>query len=372
MPKRATVLDAAIEKPLLGLHQAMDIAALWRSVQRLIEAAIPGSFLGLTLQHNPISPMIAKWTRQIPNGSFNSKPLENYFGVHPHSKFVRASDVFPIRNKLIKSDFYRQYMAPQKCLYAIGLFFWRGPRLICVIAIMRTAKQGDFTERQTSLLRRLYPQFQAVLRRLRLSEREHSSRMAFEGFLSRLPLPTILLRWNLQLAYQNQAARDFCELWEKGPAIAPLMKSSAPFPIEILGRCQAIKRQWKRSSRLNMPHPGVRQEILHHPKWPYLRATLSLKQISSAGVARPFFLVECEDLRRHTQALSEHSGTRLPHLARLTKREQQVTRLVCDGRSNQEIADDAGMSLATVKKHLYVIFRKLEVSSRSRLMALMQ
>ena len=53
-------------------------------------------------------------------------------------------------------------------------------------------------------------------------------------------------------------------------------------------------------------------------------------------------------------------------------REQQLARLVCDGRSNQEIADDAGLSLQMVKKHLYAIFRKLEVTSRNQLMALMQ
>jgi DNA-binding CsgD family transcriptional regulator len=45
---------------------------------------------------------------------------------------------------------------------------------------------------------------------------------------------------------------------------------------------------------------------------------------------------------------------------------------VCDGRSNQEIADKSGLSLETVKKHLHSIFNKLEVPSRSRLMALMR
>jgi DNA-binding NarL/FixJ family response regulator len=46
--------------------------------------------------------------------------------------------------------------------------------------------------------------------------------------------------------------------------------------------------------------------------------------------------------------------------------------LVCDGRSNQEIADESGLSLETVKKHLHSIFSKLEVPSRSRLMTLMR
>ena len=62
----------------------------------------------------------------------------------------------------------------------------------------------------------------------------------------------------------------------------------------------------------------------------------------------------------------------LSHLVRLTRREQNLARLVCDGRSNQEIADESGLSLETVKKHLHSIFQKLEVPSRSRLITLMR
>jgi DNA-binding CsgD family transcriptional regulator len=44
---------------------------------------------------------------------------------------------------------------------------------------------------------------------------------------------------------------------------------------------------------------------------------------------------------------------------------------VCNGQSNKEIADTAHLSVAMVKKHLHAVFRKLEVPSRSRLVALM-
>jgi len=366
-----TINDPAVEKSLLNLHAAVHVESFWKAAQRVIEAAIPGSFIGLTLQHNPIFPMIAKWSRPIPDGLFDFRPLELYLRGHPHSKFVQASDVFPNRRKLMKSDFYRQYMAPQKCLYTTGLFFWKQQRLICVIVIMRTAKQGELNLAQMDLLRHLYPQFQTALRRLGSLEREHSARMAFEQFLRRLPLPTILLRWNLKLVYQNQAAREFCALWDKGPEMARLMKVNAPPPSEILDACRALKKRWQQSPHLNVPLSTGRQDVVHHPSRGYLRATLSLKQLSSTGIARPHFLIECEDLHRR-QIQPELRGPRLPHLARLTGCEQQVTRLVCDGRSNQEIADDAALSLAMVKKHLHAIFRKLEVNSRSRLMALMR
>ena len=369
--KRQIIIDPAVEKSLLNLHAAIHVESFWKAVQRVIEATIPGSVMGLTLLHNPIFPMIAKWTRPIPDSLFDFKPLENYLNAHPRSKLVQASDVFPDRSKLMKSGFYRQYMAPQKCMYATGLFFWKQQRLICVIVIMRTEKQGELNLAQMDLLRHLYPQFQTALRRLGSLEREHSARMAFEQFLRRLPLPTILLRWNLKLVYQNQAAREFCALWDKGPEMARLMKVNAPPPSEILDACRALKKRWQQSPHLNVPLSTGSQDVVHHPSRGYLRAILSLKQLSSTGIARPHFLIECEDLHRR-QIQPELRGPRLPHLARLTGREQQVTRLVCDGRSNQEIADDAALSLAMVKKHLHAIFRKLEVNSRSRLMALMR
>src|SRR6266566_1497414 len=100
-------------------------------------------------------------------------------------------------------------------------------------------------------------------------------------------------------------------------------------------------------------------ETVRHPTRRDLRATISLKQIGSAAFARPHFLVEFESFQARAATGYQISSASLSHL-------------VCDGRSNQEIADEAGLSLETVKRHLHSIFCKLEVSSRSRLMALMR
>src|SRR5207302_5831469 len=131
---------------------------------------------------------------------------------------------------------------------------------------------------QMNLLRRLYPQFHTALRRLSLLEREHFARKAFEQFLRRLPLPTMLLRWNLRLVYQNQAAREFCALWEKGPKMARLLKANAPLPSEILDGCRVLRKKWQQLTHLEMPFSADKQEVIHHPKQLHLRATISLKQ----------------------------------------------------------------------------------------------
>src|SRR5256886_13969733 len=370
--KREAVIDPSLEKTLLSLHAAMNLGSFWKAIQQLLAGAIPNRLIGLMLQPNPILPMIARWTSPMPDGFFTAEPLKSYIAAQPRQRFARISDLFSNRSSLVRSAFYRRYMAPQKCAHGVCLLFWQGHRLISVIAIMRTATQGDLSLAEMNLLRQLYPQFLTALCRLRSLEREHSVRMDLEEFLSRLPLPTIVLRWNLKPIYQNRAARDFCAVWEKGPEEAQLTKATSPIPSEILDRCRLLKQQWSDAQprTLSGPQTGFKEERVHHPRSPHLRATLHLKQLSSAGVTRPHFLIECEDLRR-----ALHGGparSRLPHLARLTRREQEVARLVCEGRSNQEIADDAGLSLPTVKKHVHGIFRKLEVTSRSRLMTLMR
>jgi DNA-binding NarL/FixJ family response regulator len=51
--------------------------------------------------------------------------------------------------------------------------------------------------------------------------------------------------------------------------------------------------------------------------------------------------------------------------ARLTAREMEVLRLVAQGRSNAEIAEQLVISLLTVKAHMRSLYNKLGISSRS-------
>ena len=262
-------------------------------------------------------------------------------------------------------------MMPINGRCAIGLFFWDVRRLLAAIIVVRSVQQGELSRCEMRLVRHLHPQFQTALGRLRLLERERAERVAFEQFMRRVPLPTALLRWNLRSVYRNQAAAEFCAGWHRGFSGLRFIKLKAPLPSEILDRCRVLKNRWKQLSSLGLAPAKFRDETVRHPTRRDLRATISLKQISSAAVARPHFLIEFESLHGSPATGYQTSGASLSHLVRLTSREQNLARLVCDGRSNQEIANESGLSLETVKKHLHSIFSKLEVPSRSRLMALM-
>ncbi len=326
--KPESVTDSAVEKPLLRLHRTLNIRSYWKAIQRLLSAAMPNHVIGLVLQHNPALPMIARWTRPIPHDFFAAEPLKSYALRPTRKKCVRLSNLFRNRSCFARSAFYRRYMAPQRCAHGVCLFFCKRRRLMCVIV-----------------------------------------RMDFEEFLNQLPMPTILLRWNLKVIYQNRAAREFFAMWEKGPEEAKRTKATSPIASEILDRCRVLKQQWVDASRANTSQTSLEQVQVHHPRLPHLRATIHLKQLKSAGVARPRFLIRCENLCPDA-ARSVPPNSYLPALVGLTRREQEVAQLVCQGRSNQEVADNAQLSLPMVKKHLHAVFRKLQVPSRTRLVAL--
>ena len=55
-------------------------------------------------------------------------------------------------------------------------------------------------------------------------------------------------------------------------------------------------------------------------------------------------------------------------ISHITGREQEIIECVCQGLSNKEIAGRLALSSHTIKAHLNRIFRKLNITSRSKLM----
>jgi len=114
------MVDPAIEKYLLGLQRAMNVDAFWKAAQQLLTAAVPNRLIGFMLQHNPIVPPFARWTSPMPDGFFAAAPLKSYVAAERRKKVVRISDLFSNRRSIVKSRFYRRYMAPQECAQGVS------------------------------------------------------------------------------------------------------------------------------------------------------------------------------------------------------------------------------------------------------------
>ena len=51
----------------------------------------------------------------------------------------------------------------------------------------------------------------------------------------------------------------------------------------------------------------------------------------------------------------------------ITTREQEIIRLICQGKSNKEIENELYISIQTVKDHIYNIYQKTGVKNRVQL-----
>src|SRR5215472_16285588 len=315
-----SILDPIWEKPLLRLHAATDVDSFWKAVQNVIEAALPNCFIGLTLQHSPILPRIAKSTEKLAGSFFPIMAVKKYFSTHPHRNIVFINDFFSDERHFRRSSFYRGCIVPLNGRCAFGLFFWDIRHLLAAIIVVRNLQQGELSPSEVRVIGHLHSQFQTTLHRLHSRSRERAVRVTLEQFMRRLPLPTVLLRWNLRLAYRNQAAAESCAVWQRGPLGARFIKLKAPLPPEVLDQCRVLKKRWEHLNPLSLASANLVDETVRHSTRCDLRARISLKQISSAAFARPHFLIEFEAL--HWSATTGYQISRgiLSHLVRLTSR----------------------------------------------------
>ncbi|MDF3084969.1 helix-turn-helix transcriptional regulator [Burkholderia sola] len=101
-----------------------------------------------------------------------------------------------------------------------------------------------------------------------------------------------------------------------------------------------------------------------------------MADVNGSGAARRFAPGEIDALAR-LQPVAEAALSpllrarrgihRIDCEERLTYREEQIARLVRDGRSNKEIARDLALGPPTIKTHLMRMYRKLGVSNRTEL-----
>ncbi|WP_421984321.1 helix-turn-helix transcriptional regulator [Roseibium sp.] len=56
-------------------------------------------------------------------------------------------------------------------------------------------------------------------------------------------------------------------------------------------------------------------------------------------------------------------------LAPLTPRQKEIALLVIEGKSNRDIAETCGISIATVKDHVHAVLQRLNLPSRGAVMA---
>ncbi len=367
------ILDRRVEKLFVSLQEAMDGDALVKTVFRLLRKVTSCDFVNVFLrivrQGNAevaLRIMDSRGVEPVPDSLrealFRDHPGMPKLLANPGIRFINTRDVLPPEEVLRGTRFYREVMQVLGFRHAAALFFWDDPPTgpLAVFSICRAENRPDFDDAELAVLDQLYPHIQAAVRRVAAIEQERAIRHDLHLIGYSAPRAVCILDWELRVAEANRAARESCARWNLVP---PHLKAP-PFelPAEVREACLALQVRW-RGSPANAASPHL---TVAHPRLAEARAIVTLHPHASGSLERPTFRVEFTDAAparlspRRTQA-------GLPDT--LSERERLLVRLVCEGRTNQEIATETGRALGSVKNALHIVFKKLQVRSRSGLAA---
>jgi DNA-binding CsgD family transcriptional regulator len=370
-------LDAELQA-LLDLHAAKTFKEFWRSAQRLLHAALPGATLWFAPAQDWLPPSA---TFRAETALNTDSQFQRFLERHPLKAFLLANpqhhlatlSVVMTDGQLLRSRFYREFMAPQRERFSVVLALWHRTSLRALIGLNRSQNDHDFSRAELGTLGSLHGHLGAALNGVLELQRERSARGALELVLAPLPLPIVVLDWELDVLYHNRAASESAVLWMRRPADARCLKQASRFevPAQVGALCRELKAVWIRSGQRARHSSGSTRVAIAHPTLPDFQASVRLVHPDPLGLRMPFFLVVFENTQGLLNLTLPGAG-KFSQLARLSVCEREVASLVCRGESNKEVAARLGKSVLTVKTQLQSIYGKLGRAGRGRLISLLQ
>jgi DNA-binding CsgD family transcriptional regulator len=242
-----------------------------------------------------------------------------------------------------------------------------------LIGLNRLQNDHDFSRAELGTLGSLHGHLSAALNGVLERQRERGARGALELVLAPLPLPLVVLDWELNVLYHNHAANESAILWMCRQADARFLKQAGRFevPDHVGALCRELKSIWIRLGQRARHSPGSTRAAIAHPTLPGFQTSVRLVHPDPPGLRMPFFLVVFENTGGLPNLALADAG-RFSQLARLSVREREVASLVGRGESNKEVAARLGKSVLTVKTQLQSIYGKLGRVGRGRLISLLQ
>lgn len=367
MSKRpGNLRTARLEKALIELQRAATAEEVWKASVKLMKSAMPVYHVMIGLPSLGITPMFMRATLAIPNADRFAQlaPLNEAIRERRLSPVARMSDHYDPTTPNGRA-FCVEFLEPMGWRHGAALLFWKSDgRFLGQLAAIRTQVQGDFTDAELDQLRSLHPHVQAVVERLLALDAQFAAHLSMEHAIDFLPLPVIVAGWDGTVNYANAAAREAVAVWLEGySSKSRATKPTSKLPTDILKACMALKREWEEAIQANIPLDRSPRVVVPHPSQNGGLAEIQLVPSKAGRALQPAFAIHFH----LTRAENVESARALARLSKLSPAEQETARRAAAGDNNALIANCLGVSVSTVRTHLRSIFKKLGITSRSRL-----
>jgi len=266
------------------------------------------------------------------------------------------------RTQMESSTAFKEFYAPRDFYHGMGGTILLTSTGQSLISVTRGATAGPFGESEKAILRPLLPH----LRQAALIHGElgflRSQLAAFTGHLDRYPHAFLLTDGEGRVLYANSAAREFMELrdglaMDRNRISLPATRDNAVFLAALRaiasGRDVSVRR-------LEVSRPSGRTPFR------LMLMPAEVSRVVPLGVSVPTVTVVIAD----SEHRPEPDLAVLCELFSLTPAEARVAAKLVQGRNVEEIAAEAGISVATVRTHIKRTLAKTSTYRQGELIAL--
>jgi len=370
-----SLLEVKFQKPLLAMHAATDSQSFMKAVTKLLHAAVQCDvvyvFLNYYIEHGRSTVLWgsdgSNFSDDFVRDSIRDNPHWHVFVENPGMKIRTLSSNYSSTEEMERCPYFKKYIEGMGMRHSVVMLFWNDSldAAYFSLALHRTAQHSDFTPDELKLLKSLHPHIDSAYRRINQLQSAACARKGLEDFIGLLPLPTILVDWELNPLFHNPAARKAALRWEGANPHKKMLPDDFSIPKNLFPHLEEMRNEWTQAMRVEPVSSTFRERTLTHPEALGMKAILSMTPLHSPHFGKPSFVIRFEEVQGNAHG-------RLPTLTRLSASERELALLVAEGKSNQEIAEIVGRSLNTIKSELHKIFKKLQIPSRARLITLLR
>ena len=373
-------LELRWRKPFLEMNAAIDSESFVKAAVKLLEAAVQCDIVHVLLHYymdHGRSTLVwgskgQDYTPDFVKASMLVNPHWPHLARNPGLKVWLFSSNYASPEEMERCPYYIGYIKGIGVRHAVALLFWNETLDASnfILAPNRTEDKEDFTPEELELLEQLHTHIDVAYKRVQRLENAACARKGMERFLEMLPLPMVLVDWNLTPVFHSSPAARAAATWSGRSPHEKEATNGFVVPEDIRSALSEMREGWACALRMDFGSVPFQERVLVHSTRPGCRAHISMTSLGSTQFGEPSFVVRFES---GCELVSGGTGEgKLNALTRLSPAERTIALMVCDGKSNQEIADALGRSLSTVKSQIYAIFKKLGIASRTRLVALMR
>lgn len=250
--------------------------------------------------------------------------------------------------KLTESAFYNEFLRPQHIHHVMALFFRPSVEDASIFAFgfHRPRAAARFAERELTRAAQVAPALFACVNGLTLTERLKRQEEVLSGLAqATADMGVLILDGSRQPLYANPRAGAIIGLDQRESGI--IGSPTAAVFGDILRLCG--RAEWQGDH--------VRERLTDD-------CTATVQILDSADGEKRFLVTLCPS------RLEQNFEDRVAALG-MTRRENDIIRLVAAGSTNAQIADQLCLSTRTVENHLRSIFSKADVHSRTQLVRLL-